>query len=171
MVQCTQSSSRWQRDTTVTPGLGEQIQFGINRKVICLPQISLCVCNKFFFSQNRLGVNYQLFSTNLLFFLVLPPFSSSSSSQSDVFRKSKLPSAVSTVRLTTLGERLCLPPYTHTHTHSHNRRTDRVRQSQTESDGVRRSQTSLCKREGECVPHQPHLQCNLQQLQLFLQQL
>ena len=57
-------------------------------------------------------------STHLPFLLLLSAFSSSSSSQSDVLRKSKLPRAVSTVRLTTLGERLCLPPCTHTQIHS-----------------------------------------------------
>lgn len=57
--------------------------------------------------------------TDLPFLLLLSPFSSSSSSQSDVLRKSKLPRAVSTVRLTMLGERLCLPPYTHAHTRTH----------------------------------------------------
>ena len=57
--------------------------------------------------------------TDLPFLLLLSPFSSSSSSQSDVLRKSKLPRAVSTVRLTMLGERLCLPPYTHARTNAH----------------------------------------------------
>lgn len=86
---------------------------------LCLLIKTVCLTVSLHWSVQRLGwlVFSSFVSTDLPCLLLLSP-SSSSSSQSDPFRKSKLPRAVSTVRLTTLGDRLCLPPCTHKQSHS-----------------------------------------------------